>query len=34
MAKDENKESEIRGEEQESVDQRLPVRRTQEADGE
>lgn len=34
MAKDENKESEIRGEEQESVDQRLPVWRPQDADRE
>lgn len=30
MAKDENKESEIRGDEQEIVDQRLPVWRPQE----
>lgn len=34
MAKDENKGSEIRGEEQESVDQRLPVWRPQDADRE
>ena len=34
MAKDENKESEIRGDEQEIVDQRLPVWRPQDADRE
>lgn len=34
MAKDENKESEIRGDEQEVVDQRLPVWRPQDADRE